>query len=431
MGEGQSIKAQNAEVIQTGQGRRLHTVRDKGLMRRHLLVFFFCMVQVIIYLLPYRYFSDYVASMYVRSYEYGFFSRGLFGDVLLSFSPYLDSRGIFWFKLVVFIVFYFVVSYALVKCCSYLQDKDFSIFFIVLCLAMPGSFSFPNDFLRPDLFVVTFAALSVFTCLKGRGLEYIPLMCALAILIHEGFVFQYLPIIMSCLLWEAFTQKRTRYYVAAGATLMVAFATALAVAVIGKVPFMDVEVQSNHFQQHTQARTHYMAYYVEVAGLSFSKNQMRDFVYLNWLDILIWIICFLPLAFLLYKTWKYISQIIWEKYPGRMQRAAFILILLSCLSGFFLCIMALDYARWTSAVLWANMMGLCYFIVRDRDVGNGLSMAIYTWRGKQLSMYIPYAICLLYLLLGPLGDVLEAYPVVSHLREIVLMVAHWFGGVPE
>jgi len=151
---------------------------------------------------------------YLLTYEFGFGSRMLIGSFVSLFTNYITNHVIFIVGTISFVVLITMISILLGGAIrkSPPSLKSTIIVFTVLFLASPLSVTYllGGNFGRLDTYwiIITLLALVFF---KRPVLQWmVPLLCITAILVHQGFIFTYMPALAILLFYEVYKQKYSK-----------------------------------------------------------------------------------------------------------------------------------------------------------------------------------------------------------------------------
>ena len=174
--------------------------------------------------------SQYSTTLYALSYRYGFLSRGLIGtiwqwldqvlpfDLMNYYSIYNTNLLLTAILLLFFFGFYAICLWYVPK------EQKRNAKYLILFFSV---FSFPmfvtrQNMGRIDIFLIMITFLCLALLLWGKAEWLIIPLCALAMLIHQGFVFTNINIILVLLLYKACIGESKKKYLAIFAITFVA-----------------------------------------------------------------------------------------------------------------------------------------------------------------------------------------------------------------
>lgn len=200
-------------------------------------------------------------TAYLLTYEFGFNAQSLIGSVLSVFTDTITARLIYGLSVVSFLVLAAQISLLLGRLIrNTLPAQQSSV--ILLCLlflASPLSITYllSMNTGRLDVYwlLLTLLALS---WIKHRVLRWtIPLLCAVAISIHQGYMVTYMPALALPLFYEAFQAKFSKTY----ATVF-GFSCAILLSLIVYFQFFPASYPFNNadaLAQHLSLRADFQA----------------------------------------------------------------------------------------------------------------------------------------------------------------------------
>ena len=194
---------------------------QKGKIRRFMYMLF--VLTVGLFIMSYKNaLSSYNSTIMALSYKYGFASRGLLGSFYRLVDKILpvDMRNYesaLHFTLVMTVMFFlfllffawFVQSHCREEYLLYAQCILAAFFVLVV-----SSFSGDHNFGRVDMYMMAFSILGVVLLISEKAEILLIPICALAVMVHQGYVFMYFNIILVLLLYKMLSRqgKQKRYY---------------------------------------------------------------------------------------------------------------------------------------------------------------------------------------------------------------------------
>ena len=307
--------------------------------------------------------SDWVASYYYVDYSVGFVRRGLVGTLTPGF---LDVKTFAFYStllasLGVALLFTFMT-----------EDRRLWLFFL---LSPATALHLGFDAGRYDHFNLLLLATSLFLIRRSRLLWVIPLLSALGILVHEGYVLYALPVILSAL------YRRHRGY-----TLLTALLTALTVGAVVLFGRLDPSHVGRFVSRGATPDA------VEVLSLGLWDTVGNNLRYV--------------LTEILRRPWDFIVPILllgchFYLYARNLLRGGYPPdVVLAPVPGFLLFLFGYDYPRWASILIVVLFLHTAYLNPRLNP----------SPRERRL------ALCLMATtLLGPLGAGHYAFPIAEAL----------------
>ena len=151
-----------------------------------------------------------VIPYFLRYQDWGFISRGLLGSLLGMCFPVLSTKMVFCFIAMAILILCFLVAFFL----NYIYEKNewyqsewYLIVFFVLNPASVAFLFYWGNYGRFDLFLIMILIASCFIIIKKQNLWLLPCLCVLGNVIHQGFLFMYLPAILVLIFYGYLKEK--------------------------------------------------------------------------------------------------------------------------------------------------------------------------------------------------------------------------------
>lgn len=188
----------------------------KNLLKKYqfeILTAMILLLNLVLYLPVMSGVTGWTIMPYALSYRLGFISRGLMGTILRLAFPMLT-----WKQIYVYILFnilllcaltVFFVHKIVVK--AYDESKTGIYFLLGLFLVNPASVSFLflwGNYGRLDMYLLMTLMIVALMVISDKCVWLAPIMCVAAVLVHQGFVFQYYPAVLVLLFYSGFVMKR-------------------------------------------------------------------------------------------------------------------------------------------------------------------------------------------------------------------------------
>ncbi len=298
-----------------------------------------------------------------------------------------------------------------------LSDRRFAFLLGLFVFALPATFHPPAIITMFDIYIVTIMATCLWLTLKGSAWLYcivVPPLCALAVLIHENFIFMYLPFLLGVLAWRG-ELTRTGGWLKAllttGATLGTFAAMSLRRSFLHTQPgaldalnqALVTRAAEHGFDSSNCLVTLEMTYWEHVKSV-WSHFFLEQFGPYQIAINLISMILLVPAAVVIFRLWRNA----WSQLNDS-QRRRLAILLLSCFGACGLFIVAHDYIRWFTAIFLCHVAALL-MVYTDKT----LSLRLELTRRQMIRWG---AVCLFYLCLDPptaicfpVADLL-AYPI--------------------
>ncbi len=185
----------------------------------YVYLFLLAMLAVLLHL---RFFEHQMAgfntTLFVLNYDLGFISRGLTGTVWKALGAF-TGKNVFTYEavyagsLVMTVVYDLMLLGGFAYCFAKSDPKQHrNLFYLMLFsgIFLFTSFISPENFGRIDLYLYMLCFVMILLTVEEKVLFLIPLLCAAAMCIHQGFVFTHANLILVLLFYKIFygTKKK-------------------------------------------------------------------------------------------------------------------------------------------------------------------------------------------------------------------------------
>ncbi len=383
-------------------------MEDRNQIKKENRIFWIALVSYILVLfakfMPPRV-NEINATMLAFSYKYGFVSRGFIGTIYQGLGK-IFPMNVFTYSSVKIYTMVITVIYILILLGFYrvilhqAQGKArhaiqvLTLFFTTF--AVPFFVGYDN-FGRLDIYLVMLTLVGVMLLTRER-LEWLLIpLAALAVMVHQGYVFMYLNIFLVLLLYKILssTDKRKRKYIV---ILICCF-------VISSVLFLWFEffshMQGKEIYQDVigiaksityQGKYHKDVIDKEIMGVDLSVREWQEHLQ-NFVELPIFLLLFSPYLILLVGFFERLITSTQEK----LCRWKYIVVAAGALTMLPNFILKVDYGRWIFAVISYYIITLLVLIaLGDHQVMDSLLWQ-YQWlkkKGRFLpGLLMAYALC--------------------------------------
>ena len=153
-------------------------------------------------------------ASYLVTYEFGFISKALIGSVFSLFTSRITSGQIYVTAVVSFLILIASISLLLGKLIrNSRQDMRSSVIvFVLLFLSSPLSVTYLLGMYigRFDTYWIIITLLALIFIKNPVWRWAVPIMCAVAISVHQGYIFSYMPALMVPVLYEVYANKYSK-----------------------------------------------------------------------------------------------------------------------------------------------------------------------------------------------------------------------------
>lgn len=199
--------------MKTGSSNQLRLIKIPLIERYEIVIFLFLFFEFLL-LISERNLDLWVLTPYLITYKFGLLPRAFVGSVLSLFVEEITKKTIYAVAIICFILLISQISILLAKIirrCE--QDNKLSVMiFTILFLASPLSVTYllGGYIARFDMFWIIITLISL-VILKNRILRWaVPLLCAVAIMIHQGFMVTYMPAVVIPMFYEIYKNKYSK-----------------------------------------------------------------------------------------------------------------------------------------------------------------------------------------------------------------------------
>lgn len=345
--------------------------------------------------LSYRYFghevSKYNTTLFAFSYKYGFISRGFLGtayawlDKILPFNlmtyswVYLCCIAATAFLYILLILFFG----SCMRKCNEAQNRNVAYLIIMISIFTFPMFVTMEMLGRLDTFLMILVVISMFCLLYDRCLWLIPIMCVLAMLVHQGFVFTNINVILALLAYKALKSKDgKKYYIIFGITLSLCsvlflyfefFSHANGSAIVSEVIDAAKQLSSTGDGYNPSIITH------EILGQDVydAESQYRALAYKETIIFMVFFWPFLLLGL------RFLKEIVTGKRGKDL--LAYGIIALGGLTMIPEILLKVDFGRYAYYTFWYYLIVALYLVIwNDNVVINALENV-----KKTISRFLP------------------------------------------
>jgi len=189
-------------------------ITKSPLQERYEIVIFLFLFFEFIFMISEKHLDRFVLTHYAITYEFGLIPRAFIGSLISFFANKITSHAVYIMSIISFIILIFQISLVLGRLIRK-SDPDIKLsikIFILLFLASPLSVTYllGGYFARLDMYWLIITLFSLFL-LKRRILRWtVPLLGAVAIMIHEGYLFTYMPALLIPMFYEIYKSKYSK-----------------------------------------------------------------------------------------------------------------------------------------------------------------------------------------------------------------------------
>lgn len=362
--------------------------------------------------------NDMNTTMLAFSYKYGFISRGFVGSIfqfLVDALPgmTLNYSAVMNFTKCVTAIFFLCILFFFGSCQKIICAQEHSTtstlhyahYFMILYTVFAVPFSVTNyNFGRTDIWLAFISIICVLCIIRETFAWVVIPLCAIAIMIHQGFAFMFMNTIMILLLYKIIgcTGKKRRNFILILAICILSSATL----------FLWFELFSHSNGEHvydqimhtateiarSSGKVHIDVIDKEILGIDLTDREIELHLQ-NLVQFPIFILLMLP--YIIY-AYQFFSSII-KNSANTLEKAKYFAIAIGSLTIVPLLILKVDFGRWMFAIIHYYLIILLALIsMNDKQVIKYLHTTIEKIKQKKSITLI----LLVYpIILQPLRDV--------------------------
>jgi len=333
---------------------------------------------------------------YLVTYKFGFGSRMLIGSVFSLFTDQITKHLIYITSVTLFLILILLISLLLggILRKSQPELRQTTTVFILLFLASPYSVTYLLGVNAPqlDIYWLILTLLSLVFLKRPVLCWLIPLMCAVAILTEEAYLFNYMPALAIPMLYEVYKSKYSKksisIFCSSCLVLIISFwATRFFTA---NIPFDNAVDYTNYLSKKADFYPNELWVY----GLFFSDFQenIKFIKNVTWPIIstfalplgIFFVSVSMPLIIIFVSTWKKCIR-----YAGnKFLKFIFILCLAAPLAFIPAAVIGNDWDRWWAAMINTQFILIFYLIYSKEKVLIDFIKRIGDFFGKHLLLLL-------------------------------------------
>lgn len=310
------------------------------------------------------------------SYEYGFVPRGLIGTIMRLVGnvisvDLLTYNGAFWFSVGATIVYFMVLFFLYWTCLRKVKSDDHSL--VEMLILFASIFMFPEfltsqNFGRLDeyLMIVTLLGIILLVIEKAEIL-LIPL-CAIGTLIHAGFVFTNVAIILILLIWKAFERegKERKKYIFLFASCFVTVSIFFLYFEIFQGPFSQASYEEIVMLAKSMAYDgkdiSHSLLDSEILKLDVFEDEWKWHV-CNFVETPIFLLFMSPIISIMVKF----VRGLWNKCETVIEKMKYLLLLIGVGTLLPSLILKIDYGRWFYCIFaYYVLLAIALVVLKDK-----------------------------------------------------------------
>lgn len=345
---------------------------------------------------------SYIANYYVINYDLagGFIARGLIGSITSFFFNYINSKIYYGFFIMFYFMVYEVLGLLIIRGLKKSFSPELSFFITILMMYNSASINYMVDFARPDIYLVILTIIAMLLIRNDKFVILVPFLCIIGMLIHEGFIVIFVPVIATYLLFTYCKKKENMYIISFVLLVLFSICSFILIFKYGKQDYANYSELQALMQKHTDIP-------LNPNMLSFEHGPMKQDLqqisinelsyYKTIIALFFYVLLFFPLVLLYKNVLKGI----------RLQCNTIIAILywIAPFSGLMMTFAGVDYGRWLS-MAFTCLAIQAYFYMTDQK---GSTIKGYCDSNEHSIIFKLTILLFIYLIVGSLGDIHEHF----------------------
>ncbi len=348
------------------------TLKQDFSRKYEIMFFLFISFEFITMITPPDKISQSITTQYLTTYEFGFAGHCLVGSFLTLFTKYITYKSIYIMAITSAVLLITLVSFLLGKVIRNSEDeiKNAMVIFTFLFLFSPFSITYLYGFhfSRFDTYWLMLTLLSIMVINKKYLRFLIPVFLAAAMLIHHGYISNYMPAVAIPLLYEMYKSKykKDKVFLFALSCFTILLTFALCQFIKPDFDFATGKEFGEHLKKSTetvvsvgQINSEYFFEFKEwIVGIfriseSFALENLIPFC-----------LCSFPFFIIFYYIWRYA----YKNTEDKMMK--FIIFLCMIAPGVFVISVmgAIDWDRWWASVMNTQFIIIFYLVYSKEDI---------------------------------------------------------------
>lgn len=279
-------------------------------------------------------------------------------------------------------------------------SPELSFFITILMMYNSASINYMVDFARPDIYLVILTIIAMLLIRNDKFVILVPFLCIIGMLIHEGFIVIFVPVIATYLLFTYCKKKENMYIISFVLLVLFSICSFILIFKYGKQDYANYSELQALMQKHTDIP-------LNPNMLSFEHGPMKQDLqqisinelsyYKTIIALFFYVLLFFPLVLLYKNVLKGI----------RLQCNTIIAILywIAPFSGLMMTFAGVDYGRWFS-MAFTCLAIQAYFYMTDQK---GSTIKGYCDSNEHSIIFKLTILLFIYLIVGSLGDIHEHF----------------------
>ena len=320
--------------------------------------------------------ENYNTTVLAFSYKYGFISRGFIGSLYHALDRMLPANLIDYeavvnvclvTTLVIYGIFLIFARYTLEKCKenSLIYVETFWAFFMIIVVS---TFSSKRNFGRLDIFMLLFSMLAVWILMQKRCKSLyvliIPLV-AMGVMVHQGYVFMYVNMVLVLLLYLYLRQGDRVYLILFIASLIAVSALFIWFQFLSHVNGEAIvgDIIDKATKLSRRGKYHDTLIDAEILGVDLGKTEWPLHVQ-NFVELPFFLILISPFIY----VGASLAREVLKGCRDLREKIPYVMVMLGAVTTLPLFIMKIDYGRWMLAIFAYYLIMLIVLVALDDEI---------------------------------------------------------------
>ncbi len=352
---------------------RLISGIDFEKVKYELIIFGVLFVQLIIFISPEV--STWVTAWYVLNYKDGVGSRLLVGSLVNLFCPnYVTAEFVYYFVFSSYVILCFLIAVLFGKFIRKSESQKSVLYYTAFYLACPGSIVYlwykNAGRLEGYSLILCLICVVLFEKIKNSYIRYavVTITLCLTLLIHQGSLFFYCPILMTLVIYDLVKAFDMRKAVLTGGCTIVGLALFFYLQLYSGLRYSTCDEAFANISARTDMVLDYNAVRVEYyAGLGGNFEYSQQYL-LEHYDVcpklFVAFIMSLPMIILIAGIWRNCLK----NSETKLTKDPQFWVLLTNVSFLPLYVLMCDWGRWTGALIGILFFQIAYLLYKG-EVG--------------------------------------------------------------
>lgn len=315
--------------------------------------------------------KDWQACELTLNYSYGFVKRAFLGTIVKFFAVDMGAgyeKTIITLmnleELLFTIIFIGFVFFVINK------FKDARINIIVILLFSTNILGlYYNEWGEPDLVLMALTIISCLLIVKDKFVWAVPVISALCVLIHEGYVMMYFGLVAALLLVRCIQRKDIRHLLLLGFTVVLAGALSVYLYAFSKdvinVTPLELSAAAQAIFGEEPWGVYLISYVIwNVNGWLWTDGVPNEFFFARITSLLTAVVFCIPIIACKIRFWSLVIK----SEPDKLRKFGYVICSLVFLCTTPLFVVHTDWGRWFYCVLFSELLLVVFLYMMDDEL---------------------------------------------------------------